>query len=158
MKKAREFWINQTTEGMEPFFRARNDDHSMCGWLHCREVLPDEQSKIEVLEQELEKLKFNYDLRTKEYDDFKASLPETHWGYWRKRAGEMTSAWYDRGVEIELLEAKNKELEAKLSLAEDLITHPYWVTRESEISPSLMMRRKNLITALYEEESKNEND
>lgn len=58
---------------------------------------------------------------------------------------------------IELLEARNKKLEAKLSLAEDLITHPYWATRESEISPSLMERRKNLITALYEEESKNEN-
>jgi len=51
-----------------------------------------------------------------------------------------------------MLEARNKALEAKLSLAEDLITHPYWATREWEIPPSLMQRRKNLVTALYEEE------
>ncbi len=70
--------------------------------------------KIEVLEQELEKLKYNYEIRTKEYNDFKASLPETHWGYWRERAGMMTSEWYDRGVKIEVLEKQNKILSGLL--------------------------------------------
>ena len=82
------------------------------------------ESEIEVVEysayeaamKRVEELELNYAIRTKELDDLNNSLPETHWAYWRKRAGEMTSAWSDRGEEIKRLESQNKKLIEALEL------------------------------------------
>lgn len=48
-----------------------------------------------ILQKKYDELKINFQLRADELTNLKNSLPETHWAYWRKRAGEMTDAWRD---------------------------------------------------------------
>jgi hypothetical protein len=73
---------------------------------------PDEKDqRIAELENELETLNFNYDLRIKEIAEVIDSHGEDRWTYWRKRAGEILDNWREQCTEIAQLKAKLLEAE-----------------------------------------------
>lgn len=65
---------------------------------------------VNALKEENSTLKYNYYLLDKHYKEFESSLPNTHWGYWRKRAGELLHSWHECANENQKLKAQLSEL------------------------------------------------